>query len=154
MESISVTRGDYEIATDRRRLDIGYIHDFLSGRSYWARGIPREVVERSIDHSVCFGLYHRGGQVGFARVITDCATVGYLADIFIDETHRGAGLGKWLVMTILDHPSLAGLRTMVLGTRDAHGLYERYGFVTVDGTDLARRLMVIVNPDPYGIRGD
>ena len=153
MESISITRGGYEIATDRRRLDRGYIHDFLSGRSYWAKGIPREVVERSIDHSLCFGLYHRDSQVGFARVITDYATVAYLADIFIDEAHRGAGLGKWLVTTILDHRCLAGLRTIILGTRDAHGLYERYGFVTVAGTDLSNRLMVIVNPNPYGTRG-
>lgn len=149
MKSVSVRRGDYEITTDKGRLDVGRIHDYLAEKSYWAGGIPRKVVERSIQHSLCFGIYHRDGQVGFARVITDYATFAYLADVFIEETHRGAGLGVWLVGTVLGHPGLAGLRMISLGTRDAHGLYERFGFVRVHGTALAERSMAIFNPDPY-----
>jgi GNAT superfamily N-acetyltransferase len=153
MEPVRVLRDDYEITTDKRRLDLGYIHDFLANRSYWAGGIPRGIVERSIEHSLCFGLYHRGTQVGFARVVTDCATVAYLADVFVDEAHRGSGLGTWLIATVLDYPGLSGLRMILLGTRDAHGLYERYGFVPVEGTALAERMMAIRDPDPYGREG-
>lgn len=149
MESITVSRNEYEITTDKQRLDPGLIHEFLANRSYWARDIPLEVVERSIEHSVCFGVYYRGTQVGFARVITDFATFAYLADVFIEEPHRGAGLGKWLVGTVVEHPGLAGLRMISLGTQDAHGLYERYGFKTVAGTPMAGRLMVIHDPDAY-----
>ena len=149
MESMHVHRDEYEITTDKRRLDVGYIHDYLANQSYWARGVPREVVKRSIRHSLCFGIYHRDGQVGFARVITDCATFAYLADVFIEEAHRGTGLGKWLVGTILGHPGLAGLRMISLGTRDAHGLYGRFGFVRVKDTALAERLMAIYDPEPY-----
>jgi GNAT superfamily N-acetyltransferase len=153
MESIHVRRDEYEITTDKQRLDIGHIHDFLANRSYWARNIPHEVVKRSIEHSLCFGLFYSGRQVGFARAVTDFATFAYLADVFIDEGYRGAGLGKWLVGTILDHPGLAGLRMIALGTRDAHGLYERFGFINVGDTELTGRLMVIRNPDPYNGRG-
>ncbi len=153
METITVFRDEYEITTDRERLDLGLIHEVLANRSYWARDIPLGLVERSIENSLCFGVYHRGGQVGFARVITDFATFGYLSDVFIEEPHRGAGLGKWLVETVLGHPGLSGLRMISLGTRDAHGLYERYGFTRVAGTPLAERLMVIQNPDPYKKKG-
>jgi GNAT superfamily N-acetyltransferase len=149
MELLTVFRDEYEITTDKQRLDPERIHEFLANRSYWARGIPLEVVKRSIENSLCFGVYHRGGQVGFARVITDFATFAYLADVFIEQPHRGTGLGKWLVATILDHPGLAGLRTILLGTQDAHGLYERYGFRRVAGTPPAERLMAIRDPDPY-----
>ncbi len=149
MEPITVSRNEYEISTDKKRLDPEFIHDYLANRSYWAKDIPLEVVKRSIEHSLCFGVYHRAVQVGFARVITDYATFAYLADVFVVEAHRGAGLGKWLVETVLDHPSMACLRMIALGTRDAHGLYERYGFIRVAGTALAGRLMAINNPDAY-----
>jgi GNAT superfamily N-acetyltransferase len=149
MESITVRQNEYEIATDKQKLDPGLIHDVLANRSYWAGDIPLEVVKRSIENSLCFGLYHRGTQVGFARVITDYATVAHLADVFVLEPHRGAGLGKWLIGTVLDHPGLVGLRMISLGTRDAHALYERYGFVRVAGSALAERLMAIHNPDVY-----
>jgi GNAT superfamily N-acetyltransferase len=149
MKTITVSRDDYEISTDPARLDPGLIHDFLANHSYWARGIPFEVVKRSIDHSICFGVFHRGGQVGFARVITDSATFAYLGDVFIVESHRGKGLGKWLVGTVLGHPDLAGLRMLSLATRDAHGLYERYGFKRVADAGLVERLMVILKPNPY-----
>jgi GNAT superfamily N-acetyltransferase len=117
----------YEIDTDKTRLDHTLIHDFLT-KSHWAKGIPLEVVERAIENSLAFGLYHDGRQIGFARIITDWATFAYLADVFVLAPERGKGLGRWLVETILVHPQLQGLRRWLLGTRDAHGLYHRCGF--------------------------
>ena len=120
----------YVITTDRDRLDVDAIHAFLA-TAYWSRGVPREVVERSIEHSLCFGLHDAAGaQAGFARVVTDRATFAYLADLFVLEPHRGRGLGVWLCATVLEHPWLQGLRRIHLATADAHGLYERFGFRT------------------------
>ena len=139
-------RGGFRISTDPARLDLGVIHGFLSG-SYWARGIPREVVERSIRGSLCFGVYEEGGpQVGFARVITDRATFAYLADVFVLESHRGRGLSKWLLERILAHPDLQGLRRFLLGTKDAHGLYARFGFAPPKDPSL---WMEVFRPDVY-----
>lgn len=121
-------RGEYEIDTSRERLDISAIHAFLSESSYWAKGRPVEVVRRSIDHSLPFGLYCGTRQIGFARVITDYATFAWIADVFILPEHRGKGLSKWLMETILAHPELQGFRRWVLGTRDAQALYSRFGF--------------------------
>jgi GNAT superfamily N-acetyltransferase len=121
------SRGPYTISTDATRLDIDAIHAYLT-RSYWAEGIPRGLVSRSIEGSLCFGLYDGSGQVGFARVITDRATFAYLCDVYVLEEHRGAGLGKWLMEAVMSHPALQGLRRFVLLTRDAHGLYARFGF--------------------------
>jgi GNAT superfamily N-acetyltransferase len=121
------TRGEYAISTDRSRLDVDLIHAFLA-RSYWAEGRSRERVARSIEHSVPFGLYHASGQVGFARVVTDHVVVAYLSDVFVVEPHRGRGLGKWLVEVVLGAPELQGIRRWILGTRDAHDLYRRFGF--------------------------
>ncbi len=119
---------DYEVSTDPERLDIDAVHAFLS-RSYWAQGIPRGVVEKSVRHSLCFGVYAAGGgQVGFARVITDRATFAYLCDVYIDEQHRGKGLSKRLMREVLAHPDLQGLRRTCLLTRDAQGLYKQFGF--------------------------
>ena len=124
-----MSRDGYEISTDDARLDRTLIHRFLHDDSYWARGIPREIMDRAIDHSLCFGLYAGDGrQVGFARAITDRAAIAYLADVFVLEQHRGRGLGKWLIETVLGHPDLQGLRRLFLGTADAHSLYERFGF--------------------------
>jgi GNAT superfamily N-acetyltransferase len=119
-------RDGYTISTDKTRLDIGLIHDFLSEDSYWAQDRPYDVVERSIDHSLCFGMYAGTEQVGFARVVTDYATFAWLCDVFVVEPHRGQGLGKWLVETVVAHPDLDGIRLFILATRDAHGLYHRY----------------------------
>jgi GNAT superfamily N-acetyltransferase len=121
------TRGDYTISTDPRRLDLDVIHGFLT-RSYWAEGRSRDRVALSIAHSVPFGLYHASGQVGFARVVTDHVVIAYLADVFVLEPHRGRGLAKWLVETVLGAPELRRMRRWLLGTRDAHGLYRRFGF--------------------------
>ena len=138
-------RGDFTISTDRGRLDREAIQRFLAD-SYWARGIPREVVDRSIENALCFGIYEGERQVGFARVVTDYATFAYLADVFVLESHRSRGLSKWLMETILGHPELQGLRRWSLATRDAHGLYARYGFRQPANPD---RWMEIVDPDVY-----
>jgi len=121
------TRGDYTISTDPRRLDLDVIHGFLT-RSYWAEGRSRERVALSIAHSLPFGLHHASGQVGFARVVTDHVVIAYLADVFVLEPHRGRGLAKWLVATVFGVPELRHMRRWILGTRDAHGLYRRFGF--------------------------
>ena len=120
-------RGSFSVSTDRARLDLDAIHAFLS-RSYWATGIPRSVVERSIQGSLCFGVYAAGQQVGFARIITDEATYAYLADVYVLQEYRGQGLATWLMEVIMAHPALQGLRRFALVTRDAHGLYSRLGF--------------------------
>jgi GNAT superfamily N-acetyltransferase len=122
------THDGYAISTDRDRIDRAAVHAFLT-EAYWSVGVPREVVDRSIDGSLCFGLSAPdGSQAGFGRAITDCATYAYLADVFVVEAHRGRGLGTWLVRTILAHPELRTLRRWVLFTADAHALYRRLGF--------------------------
>ena len=120
-------RGEYSISTDKGRLDVAVIHGFLT-MSYWAAGVPMDVVKRSIEHSLAFGVFKEDQQVGFARVITDYATFAYLGDVFILEPYRGRGLSKWLMEVIVGHPDLQGLRRWVLLTRDAHGLYGQVGF--------------------------
>ena len=120
-------REGYLVSTDPGRLNLGVIHSFLKG-SYWARGMPLEVVGRSVENSLCFGLYRGEEQVGFARVVTDRATFAYLADVFVLEGYRGRGLGKWLMEVVLSHPDLRDLRRWMLATADAHGLYRGYGF--------------------------
>ena len=121
-------RADLLISTDQARLDLDVIHNFLTN-SYWAKGIPREVVVRSIQHALCFGVYQSDGQVGFARVISDFATIAYVGDVFVVESHRGRGLGKWLMECIAQHPALQNLRRWILTTRDAHGLYSQFGLL-------------------------
>jgi N-acetylglutamate synthase-like GNAT family acetyltransferase len=116
------------ISCERGRLDLDLIHEFLSCESYWAKGRSRERVERAIENSLPFGLYKRERQIGFARVVTDYATFAWLADVFVLEAERGAGLGVWLVETVLIHPQFQGLRRWVLATRDAEELYRRFGF--------------------------
>lgn len=136
----------YTITTDKRKINVSYTHRYLSTGSYWARHIPLEVVERSIEGSLCFVVLHEGGQVGFARVITDGATFAYLADVFIDPAHRGKGLSKRLMEAIMEHPSLQGLRRFLLATRDAHGLYGQYGFTPLTAPE---RWMQVHKPDVY-----
>jgi len=128
--------GNVSISTDKARLDLDLIHRFLSQESYWALNIPMEVVQRSIDNSLCFGMYDGTAQIGFARVITDQATFAYLADVFVVTDYRGRGLAKQLVATITDWPALQGLRRWVLVTRDAHTLYTQFGFTALDQPDL------------------
>lgn len=120
-------RENYLISTDPALLDVDVICDFLT-RAYWAQGRPRERTERALGNSLVFGLYDGSRQIGLARVISDYSIFAYLCDVFIHEDYRGQGLGKWLMQTILDHPDLQGLRRWVLVTRDAHSLYQQYGF--------------------------
>jgi GNAT superfamily N-acetyltransferase len=134
---------DYVISTDRQRLDLRAIHSFLAEQSYWARGVTRETVEKSIANSIPFGAYRNGEQVGFARVVTDRATFAWLADVYILESERGSGLGKALIACVMDHPDVSGVRRHLLATRDAHGLYARYGFGPLERTE---RFMVIEPP--------
>lgn len=121
------TRGEYVISRDPDRLDFDVIHGFLS-RSYWAEGRSRERVEMAIAHSLPFGLYHGQAQVGFARVVTDHVVIAFLSDVFVLEEHRGRGLGEWLVEVVTGLPELRRVRRWLLGTRDAHGLYRKFGF--------------------------
>jgi GNAT superfamily N-acetyltransferase len=120
-------RGEYVISDDHARLDVDVIHGYLKS-SYWAAGRPLERVVLSIEHSLPLGLYKDDRQIGFARVVTDRATFAYLADVFVLEEFRGAGLGKWLVQIALAHPDLQNLRRWMLATKDAHGLYRQFGF--------------------------
>src|SRR6187431_891236 len=131
---MEVKKDSFTISTDKSRLDIPYIHQFLKS-SYWAENIPIEIVTRSIEGSVCFGVYEGENQVGFARVVTDKATFGYLADVFVDEKYRGRGLSKWLMSTIMSDPELQGFRTWMLGTRDAHELYKKFGFESLSNPE-------------------
>ena len=124
-----LTRGQYWITTDQQKLDLDAIHGYVS-RSFWAEGIPKEIVARSMGNSLCFGLFDGSAQIGFARVVTDRATYAYLCDVYVLEVHRGLGLGKWLLETVMAHPDLQGLRRFQLVTRDAHGLYRPHGFET------------------------
>src|SRR4029453_12923626 len=134
-------REGYTLSTDKARLDRAAIHGFLQD-SYWAKGIPQQVVDKSIHNSLCFGLYEGEHQVGFARVITDFATFAYLADVFVLPSPRGRGLAAWLMEIIRAHPELQGLRRWVLATRDAHSLYKKSGF---RGLEDPGRFMEIVN---------
>ena len=158
---IEYQRGEYVISTDPARLDLDVIHGFLTN-CYWAKGIPREVVARSIEHSLCFGVYDGSSgltprlangaapgvpaQVGFARVVSDFATVAYLGDVFVVESHRGRGLSKWLMGCVLQHPALQSLRRWILLTRDAHGLYSQFGFTPVKAPE---RYMELHQPEIY-----
>ena len=128
---------DIEISTDQTRLDMALIHQFLS-QSYWAEGRPMAVVEKSIRYSLCFGAYSADQQVGFARVITDRAVFAYLADIFVVQEYRSIGIARRMLEAILEHPDTRDVRLFRLGTRDAHGLYERFGFkaVVADGRSM------------------
>jgi GNAT superfamily N-acetyltransferase len=139
-------RGEFLISTSRERLNLDVVHGFLTN-CYWAKGITREIVARSIEHSLCFGIYEgAGAQVGFARVVTDFATVAYLGDVFVLESHRGRGLSKWLLECIVRCPVLQNLRRWILLTRDAHGLYSQYGFTPVKAPE---RYMELHRPNVY-----
>lgn len=133
----------YKVSTDKEKLDLKTIHDFLASRSYWAKDRSYETVKRSIENSLCFGIYDNTDKlVGFARVVTDYAVFAYIMDVFILEDYQQQGLGKMLMHAIMHHPDLQGLRRMMLATKDAHGLYAQYGFKGISG---AENYMEIVN---------
>lgn len=139
-------QGEYQISDDPARLQLDLIHAWLSTQSYWAVGRPYETVVRSIQNSLCLGVYHHGVQVGFARMVTDRATFAWLCDVFIMQEERGKGLAKWLVGCVINHPDLQGLRRVLLATRDAHSLYQDYGgFAPLKAPE---RFMERFNPTP------
>jgi GNAT superfamily N-acetyltransferase len=140
-----------QVATDRDRLDIALIHRFLSTEAYWSLGIPRATVERAIAGSLCFGGYLDGCQVAFARVVTDGATFGYLADVFVLPEHRGQGHSRTLMAAVMAHPQLQGLRRFSLATSDAHGLYAGFGFAA---PARPQTLMEKLDPDVYARASD
>lgn len=143
---VEESKNNFVISTDKSKLDITAIHQYIGVESYWAQGIPLEVLKKSIDNSMCFGIYDGTKQIGFARIITDCSTFAYLADVYVLEAYRGNGLSKWLMEFIMKHPDLQGLRRYMLATRDAHGLYLQYGFKPVANPE---NIMEIRNADVY-----
>ena len=142
MEIVAVL-GEFTINTDREKLDVDFIYAFLTQESYWAKGVSRDIVERAIQHSLCFGVYDQDRQIGFARAVTDYATFAWIADVFITPAYRKRGLSKWLVQTMRAHPQLQGLRRWLLATADAHGLYAQNGFTQLPEPD---RFMQIYQP--------
>lgn len=144
MKIYETFQNEFIISTDKSKLDVGIIHNYLCNESYWAKNISVKIVQQSIEGSYCFGLYVTENSisklVGFARVITDCATFGYLADVFVLESYRGKGLSKWLMETIMNCPDLQGLRGWMLATKDAHTLYEKFGFSLLENTGRFMRL--------------
>ena len=134
LQILETQKDDYTISTDRARLDIDAIADMLT-RAYWAQGRTREMIARYVQHSLVFGIYHAEKQIGLARIVSDYTTFAWLCDVFIHEEHRGRGLGKWLMETIHGHPDLQGLRRWMLATRDAHGLYEQFGWTPLDNPE-------------------
>jgi GNAT superfamily N-acetyltransferase len=153
MNNYAALKKKFSISTDKSKLEIDTIHDYLSNKSYWAKNIPLQTVQKAIEGSFCFGVYTKevtgkNKQIGFARVITDTATFGYLADVFILEAYRGIGLSKWLMHEIMNHPQLQGFRAWMLGTKDAHGLYEQYGFKIMEHS---RRIMRLSMFEEYPV---
>ena len=138
--------GEFTISTDKQRLQLDTIHKFLSEESYWASDRSILQTRRAVENSLCFGMYSPGGQIGFSRVVSDLATFAYLGDVFILKEFRGQGLSKWLMESIVSHPELQGLRRWILATRDAHGLYEQFGFGPLKFPD---RWMERPAPDAY-----
>ena len=135
MSIYNTANNEFVISTDKSKLDITVVHNYLCNESYWAKNITIDIVKKSIEGSLCFGLYQLNNQIGFARVITDHATFGYLADFFIIKDYRGKGLSKLLMKSIMSHPDLQGLRRWMLATRDAHALYAQFGFIALDNPD-------------------
>ncbi|MDB5227301.1 MAG: GCN5-related N-acetyltransferase [Bacteroidota bacterium] len=146
MAAYEFQQDGYILSTDKNLLQVEIIHSFLSHKSYWAKDVPKNIVEKGISNSLCFGVYKEDVQVGFARVISDYATFAYLCDVFILEEYRGKGLSKWLMEKVMQHPELQNLRRFMLGTRDAHELYRKFGFREPDN---ACNNMEIRIPDIY-----
>ncbi len=143
---MDTNREKFLISIDKSRLQVNLIHEFLSQESYWAQNRTIEQTKRAIENSLCFGVFCKGRQIGFARVVSDFATFAYLGDVFILEEFRGRGLSKWLMQTIVEHPDLQGLRRWLLATRDAHGLYEQFDFTALK---VPERWMERTAPDAY-----
>ncbi|WP_177735659.1 GNAT family N-acetyltransferase [Flavobacterium inviolabile] len=128
MNIITTTKGDFTISTDKSKLDLTVIHDYLANESYWSKNIPKERIRKSIANALCFGIYYKDKQIGYAKVVSDFSTMAYLGDVFVLEDYRRQGLSKWLMETIMSHPELIGLRRWILLTSDAHELYKKFGW--------------------------
>lgn len=146
MQLVTVTKDEFLISTDKSKLDIDFIHNYLSKESYWAKNIPLETLKRSIQNSLCYGVYLDNKQVGYAKVVTDFATIAYIGDVFITPSYRGKGISKWLMEVIVAHPEMQNLRRWVLATADAHKLYEKTGFIPLVKPE---RWMEKHRPDAY-----
>ena len=146
MNNPDIYKDGFCISTDKTKLDLKAVHHFLSTQSYWCLNIPYEKVEQAAANSLCFGLYHNEQQIGYARIITDYATVAYLGDVYVLPAYRGHGLSKWLMQTIMAHPQLQGLRRWILATKDAHGLYKQFGWVPLANPE---KWMEVHNSNAY-----
>lgn len=143
---MEIAENGFIFSDDKNLVDVTAVHHYLSTQSYWAREIPKEIVAKSIANSLCFGIYRDGRQAGFARWITDGATFGYLADVYVEDEFRGLGLSKKLMTIMLFHEELQGLRRYMLATRDAHGLYSQFGFEALENPD---SIMAIIIQNAY-----
>ena len=143
---MEITENGFIFSDDKNKIDAAAVHHYLSTQSYWAREIPLEIVLKSITNSICFGIYKDTRQIGFARWITDGATFGYLADVYVEEEFRGQGLSKKLMTIMLFHEELQGLRRYMLATQDAHGLYSQFGFAPLESPE---SMMAIVIKNAY-----
>ena len=143
-----ITKDNFLLSTNKDLIDIVAVHQYLSEESYWAKGIPLEKVQKSINNSFCVGIYDVGNQVAFARIITDCASFAYLCDVYVAKEYQGRGLGKWLMESIHSIPNLQGLRRWMLSTRDAHGLYKQFGWQPI-AEEQVPRFMQLHNPNVY-----
>ncbi|HRG37458.1 MAG TPA: GNAT family N-acetyltransferase [Bacteroidia bacterium] len=146
MTPIEIKFDDFTITTDKSKMDVVAIHDFLSKYSGWSDNIPFERVKASIDNSLNFGLFHNDKQIGFARVISDFSTIAYLGDIYVLGEYRGQGLSKQLMDAVINHPNLQGLRRWILLTSTADWLYEKYGFKKIPNPEV---YMELYNPNVY-----
>lgn len=146
MQTLTVLKDNYSITTDRCKMDLKAIYDYLSIESYWSKGIPLETFKTSVKNSLNFGVFHQNKQIGFARIISDFATMAYLADVYILTEHRGKGLSKWLMEIILSHPDLQGLRRWILLTKDAHELYKKFGWKELKDPS---KYLELHDPDVY-----
>lgn len=146
MNIITTTKGDFTISTDKSKLDLTVIHDYLANESYWSKNIPKERIRKSIANALCFGIYYKGNQIGYAKVVSDFSTMAYLGDVFVLEDYRGQGLSKWLMETIMSHPELTGLRRWILLTSDAHELYKKFGWQPIASPE---KWMEIHRPDIF-----
>lgn len=143
---MTIINGEFSVSTDREKLDLAFLHGFLSKEAYWCLNIPFDRVKRSVENSLNFGLYHNDRPIGYARIITDYSTIAYLGDVFVIPEYRGKGLSKWLLQQVMDHPDLQGLRRWLLLTADAHELYKKFGWLPIVKPE---RYMELFNPDVY-----
>ena len=146
MNIITTTKGDFTISTDKSKLDLEVIHDYLANQSYWSKNIPKERIRKSIANALCFGIYYKDKQIGYAKVVSDFSTMAYLGDVFVLEDYRGQGLSKWLMETIMSHPEITGLRRWILLTSDAHELYKKFGWQPIASPE---KWMEIHRPDIF-----